>query len=409
MAESLLVRLQRPDGTWVEVGALYSRDNTNWFESFDAYWSLAGRPVLGQVFESREALPSTHVALPRWFSHLLPEGRLRQAVADAAHVSPATEFQLMARLGSDDLPGALQALPWDPDSGVVAPAAEADDGAGADADPVLKFSLAGAQLKFSVHDSDRGLTVPVRGTAGNLIVKLPDPRPGFTGVPEAEHAAMTLARATGLDTPNVRLLDARRIHGLGKWADEAQGLSFAIDRYDRVDDVRRLHAEEFAQIMGVSPARAQSKYEHANFETIANIAAQLTGVENVGVVIDRIVLNVLVGNGDAHLKNWSVTYPDGMNPSLSPLYDVVPTVLYIPTDDLGLKLNGSRSFEDVTPASFERIGERTGFGAGAARRRAADAAMRVLDSWKILKESMINDHYRRLTDRIETLAIAKTN
>lgn len=408
MAESLLIRLQHPDGNWVGVGAIHSRDNTNWFESFDAYWNLPDRPVLGQIFETRSALPSSHVALPRWFSHLLPEGRLRQAVATAAHISPATEFQLLARLGSEDLPGALQALPWDPRSGSIAPESHLEEEtAAAQSDPVLKFSLAGAQLKFSVQRSERGLTVPAKGTAGNLIVKLPDARPEFVGVPEAEYAAMSLARAIGLDTPRVQLIDAVTIEGLGKWSGAATGLSFAIDRYDRVAATRRLHAEEFAQILDTSPAREHNKYDRANFETIANIAARLTGPENVGIVIDRIILNVLVGNGDAHLKNWSVTYPDGKNPSLSPLYDVVPTVLYLPTDDLGLKLNGSRAFADVTPASFERMGERTGFGAGEARSRASEAAVRVLDSWSILKQSLSSDQYQRLTDRLGTLPLAK--
>lgn len=408
MTESLLVRLQRPDGTWVEIGALNSRDNTNWFESFDDYWNLPDRPVLGQVFEPQQRLPSSHVALPKWFSHLLPEGRLRQAVADAARVSTVREFELLARLGGEDLPGALQVIPWDPDAGGVAPEAEAEPDESDETNPVLKFSLAGAQLKFSVHSSERGITVPVKGKAGNLIVKLPDPRPGFVGVPEAEYAAMSLARAIGLETPDVHLVDARDIAGLEHWAQELPGTSFAIDRYDRTGDGRRMHAEEFAQIVSVSATHERSKYEHTNFESIANIAARLTGVESVGTVIDRIVLNVLVGNGDAHLKNWSVTYPDGMNPALSPLYDVVPTVLYLlPNDHLGLKLNGSRAFEAVTSASFEAIGERTGFGGVEARERASDAASRVLDSWSILSESISKDQFQRLSQRLQTLPLSR--
>ncbi len=114
----------------------------------------------------------------------------------------------------------------------------------------------------------------------------------------------------------------------------------------------------------------------------------------------------MIGNGDAHFKNWSIIYPDGINPSLSPLYDVVPTVLYIPNDDLGLNLNGSRAFEDVTPARFERMGERTGFGAQEARRRATDTAIRVLDSWSVLGEHLAPDPYRRLTDRLKALPLA---
>ena len=79
------------------------------------------------------------------------------------------------------------------------------------------------------------------------------------------------------------------------------------------------------------------------------------------------MLNVLVGNGDAHLKNWAIVYPGGIKPSLSPLYDVLPTVLYIRKDDLGLKLDKSRLFESVTAKSFERIGTRTSYTADRAR------------------------------------------
>lgn len=409
MDDSLLVELQRPDGTWVDVGVMRRRDNTNWFESFDTYWALPSRPVLGQIFENQSTdwMPSTHVALPHWFSHLLPEGMLRQAVADVARVNPATEFDLLARLGGDDLPGALRVVAWDAEDGAVTPEpVDESEGTGT-ADPLLKFSLAGAQMKFSVQRVDRGLTVPVRGTAGNMILKLPDSRPGFEGVPEAEHAAMTLARAIGVDTPDVQLVDAREVDGLGDWAEAQGGLSFAIDRYDRKNHNQRVHAEEFAQIINIPAAREQAKYRMANFEGVANIAAQLTGIESVGEVIDRIVVNVLVGNGDAHLKNWSVTYTDGLNPVLSPVYDVVPTVLYIQDDDLGLKLNGSRRFDDVTPGSFVRMGERTEYGGERARTRASDAAMRVLDSWSLLRETMLARHYERLTERLKILPLSE--
>ena len=54
--------------------------------------------------------PNAHVALPRWFSHLLPEGRLREAVANAAGVSGQREFELIRRLGATDLPGAIRVI-----------------------------------------------------------------------------------------------------------------------------------------------------------------------------------------------------------------------------------------------------------------------------------------------------------
>lgn len=406
--DALLVQLQSPQGDWLDVGLLQTRNNTNWFEAFDSYWELPRRPVLGQIFEDqpRGWKPSTHVALPHWFSHLLPEGRLRQAVASAAGINAATELQLLATLGVDDLPGAIRVLPWDQVSGSEVPdAARDEDGYGA-MDPVLKFSLAGLQMKFSVRNTDRGLTIPVAGTAGDMILKLPDGRVGFDGVPEAEFGAMMLAKAAGIRVPHVELINAREVSGLGRWAESAHGLSFAVARFDRLEDGRRVHTEEFAQILNISTARENAKYSHTNFEAVANVAARLASVETVGEVIDRIVLNVLVGNGDAHLKNWAITYPDGMNPALSPVYDVVPTVLYVQNDNLGLNLNGSKRFEDVVPRSFARMGEVTGYGVDLSRTRAADAAQRVLDAWPVLREILPGEQYERLTRRREELPIA---
>lgn len=406
---ALLVQLQRPSGDWVDVGVLRGRNNTNWFAPFDAYWDLSRRPVLGQVFEDRPRTwqPSSHVALPNWFSHLLPEGRLRHAVASAARISSSTELQLLAILGADDLPGAVRVLAWDEVQEEIAPTPIEDDGLEREPDPVLKFSLAGLQMKFSVHRDDRGLTLPISGTAGNMILKLPDGRIGFEGVPEAEFAAMSLAREAGIRIPDIELVHSEDVSGLGRWGQTGDRLSFVISRFDRLNDGRRVHAEEFAQIFNIPAAREHAKYNHTNFEAVANLAAGLSGVEAVAEVIDRIVVNVLVGNGDAHLKNWAMVYGDGINPALSPAYDLVPTVLYVSDDNLGLNLNGSKRFEDVTRSSFERIGRITGYGEGAASARAQDAAERVLNAWELLGDLLPKDQFAHLTQRLKSLPLGR--
>ena len=112
--------------------------------------------------------------------------------------------------------------------------------------------------------------------------------------------------------------------------------------------------EELAQVLNVPAAVEMAKYRRANFETIASIIGALCGLDSVGDVITRIVFNILIGNGDAHLKNWAVLYPDSITPVLSPIYDVLPTVLFIPGDDMGLKLAGSRAFEYVSTRELRR-------------------------------------------------------
>jgi len=98
---SLIVQIQTPSGDWMDVGYLHNRKEKNWFEFADPYWEQSSRPVLGQIFEEhgRAWQPNVHSALPRWFSHLLPEGRLREAVATAANIKSSREFELIRRLG----------------------------------------------------------------------------------------------------------------------------------------------------------------------------------------------------------------------------------------------------------------------------------------------------------------------
>ncbi len=399
---ALQLQIQSPEHGWLDVGVLYNADERNWFESSGHYWDSPNRPVLGQVFEERgrDWQPSSRIALPHWFSHLLPEGRLRQAVAAAAHTNKAREFNLLARIGLDDLPGALRVRSAE---GIVnaktPPELIEAELANGDSDPLLKFSLAGAQLKFSVYQGNKGLSIPVHGSAGNAIAKLPDGRHGYSGIPRTELACLELARLSGIPAPEARLAQVESIAGLEDWASRASEPALVVARFDRAGDDRRVHMEELAQILDIPSANENAKYKRANFETIGSVLSGLSGEDVVGEVIDRIALNVLVGNGDAHLKNWAVVYQDGITPSLSPLYDVLPTVLYLPGDDLGLKLAGKRDFRAVTELSFDVMGRRSGYGVERARRRAREAVERIVANWATLRDYLLAEEYDRLTTR----------
>lgn len=240
------MQLQNPEGTWVDVGVLFNSNEINWFEFSDSYWNLANRPILGQRFEESERnwRPSARVALPNWFSHLLPEGRLRDAVADAAHVHREREFNLLARIGIDDLPGALRIRPAIGLGDVRTPPEllEAENDKQED-NPLVKFSLAGAQLKFSIYRGGKGLTIPVKGQAGNAIAKLPDGRPGYSGIPEAELACLELARHAGIDVAACRLDSLSSIAGLEEWAAKITDSALIVDRFDRSASGRRIHSK----------------------------------------------------------------------------------------------------------------------------------------------------------------------
>lgn len=407
--DALQVDIQSPTGEWLPVGRLERNDESNWFWSYSEYWATDERPLLGQVFEERGPgwRPSARVSLPTWFSHLLPEGRLRQAIASAADVNELREFFLLARIGGDDLPGAVRVLAADRED--RSPQLDEEITDDLDEDNVLKFSLAGVQLKFSLaRDAERGLTIPARGQAGDWIAKLPDHRPGFEHVPESELAGLELARRSGIDVPAAELVEVRDIAGLPDWASDPGGRALLVERFDRRGRDQRVHTEEIAQVLGISTGHHLFKYRRTNLETIASVAAGICGVEAVGPVIDRIVLNVLLGNGDAHAKNWALRYPDGRNAELAPAYDLVPTVLYIPQDDLGLKLRNSREFNDVHLRSFDRLGSRCGWSVQETHGKVNDAIDRVTSAWGVLADLLPKESFDFLTTRRDALPLLRS-
>lgn len=411
ITETLRIDIQRPDGTWVQFGFLHNRQDINWFESSESYWESTDRPIVGQSFEDQMVgwTPSqTRVALPHWFGHLLPEGMLRQVVAHELNIHESRDFQLMRALGSDDLPGALRAVAADYSDSKLPPVSTEDGGdVDSDESSEFKFSLAGVQLKYSVLASGRSITMPVRGEAGNAILKVPDPRPGFAHVPEAEHAAMELAALSGINVARTSLVDVAQVLKKDDWYGGGSSTGLLIDRFDRKGPIQRVHAEQLAQVLWISAKRHKAKYAEANFETIARLISGICGVESIPEVIDRIVFNALIGNGDAHLKNWSIIYPDGRTPILSPAYDIVPTVLYVSQDDLGLNLSGSKKFGDVSFKSFDRLGAATGFGVAESRTQVGDAVERIMSVWPMLTDYLDVESRKRLEEHVKDLPLLR--
>ena len=164
-----------------------------------AYVDDPARPMLSLSFKGRSGGLVTNFRpvsqrLPPFFSNLLPEGHLRTYLAQHAGVKPGREFFLLAALGAD-LPGAIVVSPLDAARHHGHDAAADDHGHGRqrqEAD-VLRFSLAGVQLKFSaVMEAAGGLTIPAEGIGGSWIVKLPSS--SFPAVPENEFVMLELAR-----------------------------------------------------------------------------------------------------------------------------------------------------------------------------------------------------------------------
>jgi serine/threonine-protein kinase HipA len=374
----------------------------------EAYLEDPARPTLSLSYKGRGGAlvttARTYVAhVPPFFANLLPEGHLRTYLAAHAGVKPEREFFLLAALGAD-LPGAVIVTPLDHDTeepGTPEVAAEAD-GEQQPAEPVLRFSLAGVQLKFSaILEASGGLTIPAGGLGGSWIVKLPSAQ--FPAVPENEFTMLALARAIGISVPPNRLLPVDAIKGLPRDAARLPGNALAIQRFDRGPGGQRIHMEDFAQVFGLFP---DDKYKHHSYANVAAVLWAETGPADTFEFVRRLVFSVLIGNGDMHLKNWSLLYPDGRTPVLSPAYDFVSTIPYIADDKLALNFGGSDSLLELTKDQVRRFADTARLPVSPLWEIVSETVVRTVDAWRRLdvRDVLAAELRRQIERQIETAA-----
>ena len=323
----------------------------------DDYIDDRDRPVLSLGFKDRlgelmtDFRPTRTRLLP-FFSNLLPEGHLRSYLAERAGVNPVREFFLLWALGPD-LPGAVTIAPSDGEAWLPAAGQDSANPRREDSRPTgtLRFSLAGVQLKFSaVKEATGGMTIPAEGVGGSWIVKLPSSR--FPSVPENEFSMLSLARLVGIDVPRIQLLDLDAIGNLPEGLGAIAGQALAIERFDRRPDGGRVHIEDFAQVFGVYP---EDKYKKASLRNIASVLAAEGSQADIAELTRRLTFSMLIGNADMHLKNWSLIYADRRSATLSPAYDLLSTVAYLPDRNAALTVSRSKRFDDFSTDELEHL------------------------------------------------------
>jgi serine/threonine-protein kinase HipA len=192
---------------------------------------------------------------------------------------------------------------------------------------------------------------------------------------------MKLAAASGLPAASVEVMNVEGIDYL------------LVERYDRIHKqgpgaepvLERLHQEDFCQAHGLD---SEHKYQREGGPSLKQCFGLLREVSSAPVVdlarlLDAVIYNYLVGNNDAHGKNFSLLYRGAGTPNLeirlSPLYDVVST-LYYPelSRDMAMKIGGEYSSEKVSARNFEQLAAEAGLGKPLVRSRVAEMAERVI-------------------------------
>lgn len=391
------------------VGTLTNLPNDQNLFVFDsAYVSDENRPVLSLSFYDAYRNPITNVRpvtrrLPPFFSNLLPEGALRQFIAERGEVNAQREFFLLWLLGND-LPGAVtvrdaegRPLPPSEKNPTVARARAGRD--------VLRFSLAGVQLKLSaIGNPHRQLSIPASSVGGHWIVKLPSP--AYPGLPENEFSMMEFARAVGIHVPEIGLIPLDKIPGIPEPWQKLKGNAYYIRRFDRGPHGKRIHIEDFNQLYGQFP---EAKYKNYSYTNMANDLWRLTDETQFAEFIRRLIFNVAIGNNDMHLKNWSLIYPDGHTPLLAPAYDFVSTARYIADDRLALSIAKEKSPTELSMELLERFARKAQVPSKLVLDIARETADTMMSLWPAIQKELPLDRATRhqITEHMKSIPILR--
>ncbi|MCV2367224.1 type II toxin-antitoxin system HipA family toxin [Roseateles oligotrophus] len=367
----------------------------NWLQNPASQALSHSLPLRPEAFDDRATRP--------FFAGLLPEGDKRRLVAQALHVSRQNDFGLLDGIGGE-CAGAVSLreprLPQ-PASNELAPGSESvrwlDEAqlqqllkdlpqrpmlAGLDG---LRLSLAGAQDKLPVTFDGHLVGLPLHGSPSTHILK-----PAISSLEGSVHNeafCMRLAAAMQMPAAQVEIRHAgaqpfllvRRYDRL-----PATGAA-GMDATDGTADApsQRLHQEDFCQAMGIVP---EHKYQNEGGPSLAQAFQLLRQVTRPNApqvlrLLDAVVFNALIGNHDAHGKNFSLLYgASATQPrvELAPLYDLLCTAVYPQlTDKMAMKIGSKYRFTELLPRHWEQFAHEADLSRAQVRKRVLDIANRL--------------------------------
>lgn len=344
-----------------------------WLDSPEAVPISNSLPLHGEPFSRNETRP--------FFSGVLPEGESRNLIAKMFGISDENDFALLARIGAEcagavsllppgefpvaakpnyrkirlqELVGNLRELPRNP---LLA------------REKGIRLSLAGAQGKLAVRIRKGSFFLPMNGSPSSHILKPQNAH--FAGLVENEYFCMRLASRAGLDAAHVEIGGAGDIQFL------------QVERYDRrpLPDGRlqRIHQEDFCQALGVPPELKYQQEGGPNLKNCFELVRSVVTIPGLDLLrlFDAVVFNVLIGNCDAHGKNFSLLR-ERNSIRLAPLYDLVSTQVYPDLSrEMAMKVGGERNPQKLTARNWHLFFDLVGIGRAAAQQRLLTTAARI--------------------------------
>ncbi len=361
----------------------------SWVTNPDAVALSCSLPLRKEKFKQHECRG--------FFGGILPEEGKRQIVAGNLGISAKNDFAMLERIGGEcagavtfipsgmPLPSQAQNLYRPISQAQLAeilrdlphkPMLAGEDG--------VRLSLAGAQDKIALYAEGDQLFLPLGNAPSSHIFKPDHPR--FKGLVYNEAFCMKLAKQIGLAVASVEIRKAENVEYL------------MVERFDRIPmegtaHRMRIHQEDFCQALGIA---AEMKYQNEggpSLKSCFDLVRQVSGspVNDLRELLNAVIFNFIIGNHDAHAKNFSfihhhLTY----NPEkrllgeraeirLAPLYDLVCTAYYPDlSKKLAMKIGREYKSADVSAKDFDRLADEIGFAKSLIKTRIKELASKVL-------------------------------
>lgn len=395
-------------GIMTPVGSIMGNDASDAYFQYNSEYRRSPDAVALSISLPLQEEPFSPVQTARFFDGLLPEGFTRRSVAQWMHVNEDNYLSILHGLGRECL-GAIRVTEKGEtlDASYEQISSEhirelAAEGTSKSTDLVVKshLSLTGASGKVGLYyDTVQDRWYLPHGTAASThIVKQSHVR--LDGIVTNEHLSLLTAAQCGITIPHSFIVNT------GKGAENE--VLFATERYDRFvskDAPRisglprplRLHQEDFAQALGIPASEKYEQESGSHMRSMFDILRKYSAnpIEDQLKLWDLIIFNFLIGNTDAHIKNFSLLYkPDLKTIRLAPAYDIVSTVVYEQsTRDMAFSIAGVCAIDEINEDTFRKAAKNVGLGERIAMSRFAEMCGRFVPALFRCAEKLSEEGY----------------
>ena len=364
-----------------DMSFTYSKD---WAEAPGAVAISCSLPLQLETFERKKCRA--------FFEGILPEQDQRKTIAKNLGISDKNDFSMLEKIGGE-CAGALSFMP----QGERLDAHNNNYHGLTDAElakilkelpskPLLagergvRLSLAGVQDKLAVYVKDEKIFIPLDNAPSSHILK--PTHSIYDDVIFNEYFCLKLAIQIGLTAVEAELKKVEDINYL------------LIKRYDRTimhtqnsnEEIKRVHQEDFCQALGVPSTKKYQNEEGPSLKQSFNLIREKSSIPVIDLekLLDAVIFNFLIGNCDAHGKNFSLLFLDQIQ--LAPLYDLVCTLYYPDIEKkMAMKLGGEYEVIKIRPENFDKFADEVGFSKPEVRKRILKLSDEIIHAIPLIK------------------------